>query len=54
MALNVSGGHPTGVQLEDLIVEAVEAAGVLGHDPRLKAGVAIARQRHVDRPVDRS
>src|SRR6266498_2018161 len=32
--LDVAGRHPAGVESEDLLVEAVEGAAVLGHDPR--------------------
>src|SRR6266496_2945216 len=35
--LDLAGRHPAGVEGEDLLVEAVERAGVLGHDPRLEA-----------------
>jgi len=52
MALDVTRRHPAGVQREDLLVEAVEGAGVLGHDPRLEARVAVTRQLDPDRAVD--
>src|SRR5712691_790933 len=53
MPLDLPGRHPARVQREDLLVEAVERAGVLGHDPRLERGVPVARQLDRDRPVDR-
>src|SRR6266540_3218567 len=52
--LDLAGRHPAGIQREDLIVEAVEGAGVLGHHLRLERGVAVARQLDRDRPVDGS
>ena len=51
--LDLARGHPARVQGEDLLVEAVERARVLGHDPRLERGVTIARQLDPDRPIDR-
>src|SRR6266508_3897105 len=54
MPLDLARRHPARVQGEDLLVEAVEGAGVLGHDPRLERGVAVARQLDRDRPVDRA
>jgi len=51
--LDLAGRHPARVEGEDLLVEAVERARVLGHDPRLEARVAVARQLDCDRPVDR-
>src|SRR6266508_1004941 len=54
MPLDLAGRHPARVEGEDLLVEAVEGAGVLGHDPRLERGVAVARQLDRDRPVDRA
>src|SRR5438093_8037624 len=53
MPLDLAGRHPAGVQREDLLVEAVERAGVLGHDPRLERGLTVTRQLDRDRPVDR-
>jgi hypothetical protein len=53
LPLDLPRRHPAGVEGEDLLVEAVERAGVLGHDPRLEARVPIARQLDRDRPVDR-
>ena len=53
MALDLAGRHPARVERQDLVVEAVEAAGVLGHDPRLETRVAVAWQLDRDRPVDR-
>src|SRR5439155_7138751 len=50
--LDLPRRHPAGVQGEDLLVEAVEGTGVLGHDPRLEARVAITGQLDRDRPVD--
>src|SRR6266511_3451173 len=52
--LDVARRHPAGVQREDLLVEAVERAAVLGHDPRLEGGVAVAWQLDRERPVDRA
>src|SRR5665647_2939614 len=54
MPLDVAGRHPAGVQREDLLVEAVKRACVLGHDPRLERGVTVAWQLDSDRPVDRT
>jgi len=51
--LDLAGRHPARVQREDLLVEAVERTGVLGHDPRLERRVAVARQLDRHRPVDR-
>src|SRR6266545_4096382 len=51
--LDVAGRHPAGVKSEDLLVEAIEGAALLGHDPRLERGVAVAGQLDRDRPVDR-
>src|SRR6058998_2671256 len=53
MPLDLPGRHPAGVEREDLLVEAVEGAGVLGHDPRLERGLTVTRQLDRDRPVDR-
>src|SRR6266545_1113908 len=53
MPLDLPGRHPARVQGEDLLVEAVERAGVLGHDPRLERRVPVTRQLDPERPVDR-
>src|SRR6266545_3292047 len=54
MPLDLPGRHPARVQREDLLVEAVERAAVLGHDPRLKRRVTVTWQLDRDRPVDRA
>src|SRR6266705_3057898 len=51
--LDLARGHPARVQREDLLVEAVERARVLGHNPRLERVVTITRQLDPDRPIDR-
>ena len=53
MPLDIAGGHPAGVERQDLVVEAVERAGVLGHDLRLERRVTVPGQLDRDRPVDR-
>ena len=46
VALDLADRHAPGVQRDDLVVEAVQAALALGHDLRFEAAVAITR--HVD------
>jgi len=53
MPLDLTRRHPARVEREDLLVEAVEGAGVLGHDPRLEARVTVPGQLDRDRPIDR-
>src|SRR5438477_1586519 len=51
--LDVTRRHAARVERKDLLVEAVERAGVLGHDPRLERGVTVPRQLDRERPIDR-
>src|SRR5438034_5891198 len=52
MTLDLPRRHPARVESEDLLVEAIERARVLGHDPRLERPVAVTRQLDRDRAVD--
>jgi hypothetical protein len=52
--LDLAGRHPAGIEGEDLLVETVEGARMLGHDPRLERGVAVAWQLDRDGPLDRA
>jgi DNA-binding CsgD family transcriptional regulator len=52
VALDLPRRQPAGIQREDLIVEAIEAALVLGHDPRLETGVPIPGQLDLSQYVE--
>ena len=54
VALDVARRHPARIERQDLIVEAIEAPRVLGHDPRLERRVAVPRQLDRERPIDRA
>jgi hypothetical protein len=48
MRLDLTGAHATRVERDDLLVEAREAALVLGDELRIEAPVTIARNRQLE------
>jgi hypothetical protein len=48
MADDLAGAHAAGVQRDDLVVKAREAALVLGDQLRIKPGLAVARNLQLD------
>ena len=51
MPLDLAHREPPGVEADDPIVETVESGLPLGHELRLEAAVAVARDRDLDRAV---
>jgi hypothetical protein len=51
VGLDVADAHPARVERDDLVVKAVEAALVLGHDLRFERPLPVARRADPHRPV---